>query len=78
VLKDMKSDAKLKCIPVVMLTSSREDRDIEEAYRLGANSFVVKPVDFHEFIDVIKQIGAYWAVVSEPPPSILCKTKETS
>lgn len=78
VLKEMKSDAKLKCIPVVMLTSSREDRDIDEAYRLGANSFVVKPVDFHEFIDVIKQIGAYWAVVSEPPPSIVCKAKQTS
>ncbi len=68
VLRQMKGDEKLKCIPVVILTSSAEDQDIDEAYWLGANSFVVKPVDFHEFIDIIKLIGAYWAVVSEPPP----------
>ena len=69
VLKQMKTDEKLKCIPVVILTSSREDQDIIQGYQLGANSFVVKPVDFHQFIDAIKLIGAYWAIVSEPPRS---------
>ncbi len=78
VLQQMKADEKLKCIPVVILTSSREDGDLEEAYRLGANSFVVKPVDFHQFVDVIKLIGAYWAVVSEPPPHMICKPKQAS
>jgi DNA-binding response OmpR family regulator len=71
VLKQMKNDDKLKCIPVVILTSSCEDRDIAEGYRLGANSFVVKPVDFHEFVDIIKLIGTYWALVSEPLPGIV-------
>jgi DNA-binding response OmpR family regulator len=66
VLRRMKTDEKLKCIPVVILTSSKEDQDIIEGYRLGANSYVVKPVDFHEFIDAIKRIGVYWAIISEP------------
>jgi CheY-like chemotaxis protein len=75
VLRQMKTDEKLRCIPVVILTSSREDHDILEGYALGANSYVVKPVDFHQFIDAIKLIGAYWAIVSEPTPVDRCKTK---
>ncbi|MGD1074605.1 MAG: response regulator [Thermodesulfovibrionales bacterium] len=67
VLKQMKTDEKLKCIPVVILTSSREDQDILKGYALGANSYVVKPVSFHTFIDAIKLIGVYWAIISEPP-----------
>jgi DNA-binding response OmpR family regulator len=75
VLRQMKTDETLRCIPVVILTSSREDQDILEGYKLGANSYVVKPMDFHEFINAIKLIGIYWAIVSEPPPVDRCKTK---
>ncbi len=66
VLRLIKTDSKLRRLPVVILTSSNEDRDISEGYKQGANSYVVKPIDFHQFIDVIKLIGAYWAIVSEP------------
>lgn len=69
VLRQIKSDPSLRVIPVVMLTSSREERDLFESYRLGANAFVVKPVDFAAFVDAVKQVGAFWAVVNEPPPS---------
>jgi DNA-binding response OmpR family regulator len=68
VLSQMKTDEKLRCIPVVILTSSKENQDIVQGYQLGVNSYVVKPVNFHQFIDAIKLIGAYWAIVSEPPP----------
>lgn len=68
VLRQMKTDEQLKLIPVVILTSSREDKDIIEGYALGANGYVVKPIDFHQFVDSIKQLGAYWAVVNQPPP----------
>jgi CheY-like chemotaxis protein len=69
VLRQMKADARLKTIPVVMLTSSREEKDLIESYRLGVNAYVVKPVDFPEFVDAVKQLGAFWAVVNEPPPA---------
>lgn len=69
VLRQIKGDPELRVIPVVMLTSSREERDLFESYRLGANAFVVKPVDFAAFVDAVKQVGAFWAVVNEPPPS---------
>lgn len=75
VLKEIKADEKLKCLAVVILTSSHEDKDIEEGYKLGANSYIVKPVDFHQFIDVIKLIGSYWAIVSETPPVNRCNIK---
>lgn len=68
VLKQIKSDAKLKMIPVVVLTSSREERDMVSSYQLGVNAYVVKPVDFHEFVNAIKELGAFWAVINEPPP----------
>ena len=72
VLRRVRADEKLKCLPVVILTSSREHQDILEGYKLGANSYIVKPVDFHKFIDVIKLVGSYWAIVSEPLPVEKC------
>ena len=68
VLLEVKSDEKLKCIPVVMLTSSREAQDLRECYRLGANGYVVKPVDAKHFTQAIKNISVYWAATNEPPP----------
>jgi CheY-like chemotaxis protein len=68
VLSSIKSNEKLKYIPVVVLTSSREERDVVESYRLGVNAYVVKPVNFSEFITAVKEIGAFWAIVNEPPP----------
>jgi CheY-like chemotaxis protein len=69
VLKTIKSDEKLKTIPIVMLTSSRETPDLEECYEHGVNAYVVKPVDFSEFAKAVKQLGVFWAVVNEPPPN---------
>ncbi len=68
VLRQMKSDAELKLVPVVMLTSSREEQDLVRTYELGVNAYVVKPVDFQQFIDSVKQLGCFWAVINEPPP----------
>ncbi|HXD30892.1 MAG TPA: response regulator [Pyrinomonadaceae bacterium] len=68
VLRSIRGDSNLKMIPVVMLTSSREERDIVESYKLGVNAYVVKPVDFHQFVDAVKRIGVFWAMVNEPPP----------
>jgi CheY-like chemotaxis protein len=56
-------------IPVVMMTSSREDQDLVNSYRLGVNAYVVKPLSFHEFIEAIKVLGAFWAVLNEPAPA---------
>jgi DNA-binding response OmpR family regulator len=67
VLKTIKSDEKLKTIPVVILTSSKEETDIINGYDLGVNSYVVKPVEFHNFIDAVKQLGVFWALLNEPP-----------
>jgi CheY-like chemotaxis protein len=72
VLKKVKTDEKLKNIPVVILTSSSKNRDIAEGYKLGANGYVVKPVDFQQFLDVVRHTGAFWAVVNEPPPANIC------
>jgi DNA-binding NarL/FixJ family response regulator len=55
-------------IPVVVLTSSREERDMVASYKLGVNAYVVKPVDFHEFVNAIKELGIFWALINEPPP----------
>jgi CheY-like chemotaxis protein len=68
VLEQMKSDQKLKMIPVVVLTSSRQERDLVASYRYGVNAYVVKPVDFHAFVNAIKELGSFWAVINEPPP----------
>lgn len=67
VLKQIKSDPHLSYVPVVMLTSSREESDLLRSYQLGVNAYVVKPVDFSEFMDAVRQIGAFWAVVNEVP-----------
>jgi len=68
VLKQIKSDEKLKLIPVVVLTSSHEEKDMVSSYKLGVNAYVVKPVDFHEFVNAVKELGVFWAVINEPPP----------
>lgn len=68
VLRQMKGDQRLKLIPVVVMTSSREEGDVLHSYTLGVNAYVVKPVNFGEFVDAVKQVGAFWAVVNEPPP----------
>jgi CheY-like chemotaxis protein len=68
VLRNIRSDAKLKNIPVVVLTSSREENDLINTYELGVNAYVLKPVDFKQFIEAVKQIGSFWAVLNELPP----------
>jgi two-component system response regulator len=67
VLKKIRSDKAMKKIPVVVLASSREERDIVEAYDLGVNSYIVKPVQFEDFIKIIKELGLYWLVINQPP-----------
>ena len=73
VLQQIKSDDNLKMLPVVVLTSSREERDMVASYRLGVNAYVVKPVDFHEFVNAIKELGVFWAIINEPPPGSIKK-----
>jgi CheY-like chemotaxis protein len=73
VLQQIKSDEKLRLIPVVVLTSSREEGDMVASYKLGVNAYVVKPVDFHEFVNAIKELGIFWAVINEPPPGSVRK-----
>src|ERR1700676_3456354 len=73
VLKQIKSEDKLKMIPVVVLTSSHEERDMVASYKLGVNAYVVKPVDFHEFVNAIKELGVFWAGINEPPPGSVRK-----
>jgi CheY-like chemotaxis protein len=68
VLKDIRESEKLKSIPVVMLTSSKEEQDLLRSYELGVNAYVVKPVDFTEFVRAIADLGIFWAVLNEPPP----------
>ena len=67
-LQAIRSDPALKMLPVVMLSSSREEQDLMRSYELGVNAYVVKPVDFKEFIDAVKQIGVFWAMINELPP----------
>jgi len=67
VLREIKGDSGLRMIPVVVMTSSREDRDLQAAYELGVNAYVVKPMKFADFIDAVKQVGAFWAIFNEPP-----------
>ena len=68
VLRALKSDPLLRLIPVVVLTSSREENDLVESYKLGVNAYVVKPVDFQQFVHAVSQLGVFWAVINEPPP----------
>ena len=73
VLRQVKSDDKLKMIPVVVLTSSHEEKDMVASYKLGVNAYVVKPVDFHEFVNAIKELGVFWAVINVAPPGSVRK-----
>ncbi len=72
VLKQIRADERLRLLPVVILTSSREEQDILKSYGLGANSYIRKPVDFDQFVDAVQQLGLYWLVLNESPP----KTKD--
>ena len=71
VLKDIRSNPEFKLIPVIMLTSSGKQKDLVESYKLGANAYVVKPVDIAQFMEAIKVLGQFWAVINQPPPVII-------
>jgi CheY-like chemotaxis protein len=73
VLQQIKSDEGLRMVPVVVLTSSHEEKDMMRNYSLGVNAYVVKPVDFHEFVNAVKELGVFWAVINEPPPGSVKK-----
>jgi CheY-like chemotaxis protein len=73
VLRQVKSDENLRLTPVVVLTSSREEKDMVASYQLGVNAYVVKPVDFHEFVNAIRELGVFWAVINVPPPGTVRK-----
>jgi CheY-like chemotaxis protein len=68
VLKQLKADEQMRLIPIVILTSSRVEREMDECYKLGVNAYVVKPVRFTEFVEAVKRIGVFWALINEPPP----------
>ena len=67
VLRQIKADEQMKMVPVVMLTSSREEQDLVKSYKLGVNAYVVKPIDFQQLVEAVKQLGLFWAVLNEPP-----------
>jgi CheY-like chemotaxis protein len=73
VLQKIKADERLRMVPVIVLTSSHQEKDVMRSYKLGVNAYVVKPVDFHEFVNAVKELGAFWAVVNEPPPGSIRK-----
>jgi CheY-like chemotaxis protein len=75
VLRTIKADEELKTIPVVILTSSREEQDLVSSYQLGVNAYVVKPVNFQDFIEAVKNLSAFWALINEPPPGSAPRTK---
>jgi DNA-binding response OmpR family regulator len=68
VLEQVRADESLKTLPVVVLTSSHEEQDLVKSYKLGVNAYVVKPVEFHQFVNAVKELGIFWAVINEPPP----------
>ncbi len=70
VLQRMRADERTKLVPVVILTSSKEEKDMVNGYKFGANSYVQKPVDFTQFIEAARQLGLYWLVINEPPPQL--------
>jgi CheY-like chemotaxis protein len=76
VLQQLKADPEMQAIPVVMLTSSREERDLVRSYKLGVNAYVVKPVDFHEFVAALRELGLFWAVINQPPPGTVAQVKQ--
>jgi CheY-like chemotaxis protein len=74
VLERIKTDPNLKMIPVVMLTSSREEQDLVRSYNSGVNAYVVKPVGFHDFVEAVRELGLFWAVINQPPPGSVGRT----
>lgn len=76
VLRQLKSDPEMRMIPVVVMTSSREEGDLLRSYALGVNAYVVKPVKFHAFVDAVRQVGSFWGVLNEPPPGSTGRTSE--
>ncbi len=76
VLQQIKADENLKTIPVVILTSSRESNDLQTCYQLGVNAYVVKPVKFEDFMEAVKEIGIFWALINEPPPEVRINHEE--
>jgi DNA-binding response OmpR family regulator len=73
VLQQVRSNDRLKRLPVVVLTSSHEEKDVIRSYELGVNAYVVKPVDFHDFVNAVSELGVFWAIVNEPPPGSMKK-----
>ena len=73
-LRQIRSDVSLRALPVVILTSSREENDLIKGYQLGVNAYVVKPVDFDQFISAVGQLGVFWALINEPPPMSLARS----
>ena len=73
VLQQIKADESLRMVPVIVLTSSHQEKDVMRSYKLGVNAYVVKPVDFHEFVNAVKELGVFWAVINEPPPGSIKK-----
>ena len=73
VLRQIKQDERLRQVPVVMLTSSREESDLVASYRLGVNAYVVKPVEFSRFVEAVRRLGVFWAVINEAPPGSVRK-----
>jgi len=71
VLRQIKGDSSLKMLPVVMMTSSREEQDLLHSYQLGVNAYVVKPMKFQDFVEAVKQVGAFWGIINEVPPGSL-------
>jgi CheY-like chemotaxis protein len=78
VLEKIKTHPELKTIPVVMLTSSREEQDLVRSYKLGVNAYVVKPVDFGAFVKALKELGLFWAVINQPPPGTVPRGGSTA
>ena len=78
VLRQIKGDSALKLIPVVMMTSSREEQDLLQSYQLGVNAYVVKPLKFSDFIDAVKAVGGFWAVINEVPPGSLRRSESAA
>jgi CheY-like chemotaxis protein len=76
VLRKIKSDPQLRCIPVVVMTSSREEQDLLNSYNLGASAYVVKPLKFAELVEAVKTLGAFWAILNEPPPGSLARLQD--
>lgn len=74
VLRTIRGDEQLRTIPVVMLTSSREEQDLAQSYQLGVNAYVLKPVDFQAFVEAVKALGVFWAIHNQPPPGGLSRT----